>query len=280
MVLKKFTREGWERVKLIIDQKTKDKDGDYIKGGQQDFLKTLIGGEYDGLFFSEKNLVDDPQERSLPDLDLGGEEPWTKLGELAIKLYEPLKDIGEINACDDLLWNYLNLRVYRDFIFERRKVENKKEYNQFENHWIYKNQSATQNARTSVCSLWWGVHRTIDESLSDKYKYTKLLFSKSDIFLQITDRRQIFSDSVTTKGVLDFIEGFDVKTRTSRLREIVVYFHNHIKLFDTQFLAQSVDAGFRLADIPVPVRYFEEASSINFRRSSQYGLLTLWVTIS
>ncbi len=236
MVLKKFTREGWERVKLIIDQKTKDKDGDYIKGGQQDFLKTLIGGEYDGLFFSEKNLVDDPQERSLPDLDLGGEEPWTKLGELAIKLYEPLKDIGEINACDDLLWNYLNLRVYRDFIFERRKVENKKEYNQFENHWIYKNQSATQNARTSVCSLWWGVHRTIDESLSDKYKYTKLLFSKSDIFLQITDRRQIFSDSVTTKGVLDFIEGFDVKTRTSRLREIVVYFHNHIKLFDTQFL--------------------------------------------
>jgi len=50
-------------------------------------------------------------------------------------------------------------------------------------------------------------------------------------------------------------------------------------VFDTQFLAQSVDAGFRLADIPVPVRYFEEASSINFRRSSQYGLLTLWVML-
>ena len=48
-------------------------------------------------------------------------------------------------------------------------------------------------------------------------------------------------------------------------------------VFDTQFLAQSVDAGFRLADIPVPVRYFEEASSINFRRSTRYGLLTLWV---
>ena len=48
-------------------------------------------------------------------------------------------------------------------------------------------------------------------------------------------------------------------------------------IFDTQFLAQSVDAGFRLADIPVPVRYFAEASSINFRRSTRYGLLTLWV---
>ena len=50
-------------------------------------------------------------------------------------------------------------------------------------------------------------------------------------------------------------------------------------VFDTQFLAQSVDAGFRLADIPVPVRYFEEASSINFRRSSRYGLLTVWVML-
>lgn len=48
-------------------------------------------------------------------------------------------------------------------------------------------------------------------------------------------------------------------------------------VFDTQFLAQSVQAGFRLADIPVPVRYFAEASSINFRRSTRYGLLTLWV---
>src|SRR5207247_9264508 len=33
--------------------------------------------------------------------------------------------------------------------------------------------------------------------------------------------------------------------------------------------------GFRLGDIPVPVRYFDEASSINFRRSCVYGLRTL-----
>lgn len=48
-------------------------------------------------------------------------------------------------------------------------------------------------------------------------------------------------------------------------------------VFDTQFLAQAVAFGFRLGDIPVPVRYFAEASSINFRRSTRYGLLTLWV---
>lgn len=50
-------------------------------------------------------------------------------------------------------------------------------------------------------------------------------------------------------------------------------------VFDTQFLAQSVHFGFKLGDIPVPVRYFDEASSINFRRSARYGLLTLWVML-
>ena len=35
--------------------------------------------------------------------------------------------------------------------------------------------------------------------------------------------------------------------------------------------------GFRLGDIPVPVRYFAEASSINFQRSLKYGLGTLGV---
>lgn len=46
-------------------------------------------------------------------------------------------------------------------------------------------------------------------------------------------------------------------------------------VFDTQFLVQAIYFGFTLAEIPVPVRYFDEASSINFRRSLEYGLLTL-----
>ena len=51
-------------------------------------------------------------------------------------------------------------------------------------------------------------------------------------------------------------------------------------VFDSQFLAQAVYFGFKLGDIPVPVRYFDEASSINFRRSVRYGLSTLGVLAS
>jgi len=46
-------------------------------------------------------------------------------------------------------------------------------------------------------------------------------------------------------------------------------------VFDSQFLVQVVHWGFRLGDIPVPVRYMAEASSINFERSARYGILTL-----
>lgn len=48
-------------------------------------------------------------------------------------------------------------------------------------------------------------------------------------------------------------------------------------VFDSQFLAQLVHFGFKIGDIPVPVRYFDEASSINFGRSVRYGLSTLGV---
>ncbi|MBM3790835.1 MAG: glycosyltransferase family 2 protein [Acidobacteria bacterium] len=48
-------------------------------------------------------------------------------------------------------------------------------------------------------------------------------------------------------------------------------------VFDSQIIAQSVHFGFEIAEIPVQARYFPEASSVNFRVSTVYGLKTLWV---
>lgn len=47
--------------------------------------------------------------------------------------------------------------------------------------------------------------------------------------------------------------------------------------FDMQFLAQCSCLGFRMGDLPVETRYFDEASSISFIRSSKYGLHTLLI---
>lgn len=43
-------------------------------------------------------------------------------------------------------------------------------------------------------------------------------------------------------------------------------------VFDNQVLVQAAYFGFRIAEITCPTLYFEEASSIGFRRSVQYGL--------
>ncbi len=46
-------------------------------------------------------------------------------------------------------------------------------------------------------------------------------------------------------------------------------------VFDSQLLLQAVHFGFRVGDIPMPVHYFEEASSISLRRASTYAMATL-----
>ena len=49
--------------------------------------------------------------------------------------------------------------------------------------------------------------------------------------------------------------------------------------FDSQMLLSIVKHDFKIGDIPVPVRYFAEASSINLQRSIKYGLQTVWETV-
>jgi hypothetical protein len=43
-------------------------------------------------------------------------------------------------------------------------------------------------------------------------------------------------------------------------------------VFDNQMLAQAVLIGARIGEISCPTRYFAEASSIDFHRSTVYGL--------
>ena len=51
-------------------------------------------------------------------------------------------------------------------------------------------------------------------------------------------------------------------------------------VFDNQMIAQAVAFGFRIGEISCPTKYFEEASSINFKRSVKYGLGVLGTTAS
>jgi len=50
-------------------------------------------------------------------------------------------------------------------------------------------------------------------------------------------------------------------------------------IFDNQMLSQIFYAGFEMGEVTCPTKYFEEASSINLKRSSIYGLGVLKVSV-
>jgi len=50
-------------------------------------------------------------------------------------------------------------------------------------------------------------------------------------------------------------------------------------VFDNEMIAQIFNAGFEIAEVTCPTKYFEDASSINFKRSVKYGLGVLRVSL-
>jgi hypothetical protein len=75
----------------------------------------------------------------------------------------------------------------------------------------------------------------------------------------------------------EYHTGFRAYSR--HLLETIPYHRNSDDfVFDQELIAQVVAAGgFRIGEIAVPTRYFQEASSVGFRRSVVYGLSTLRV---
>jgi hypothetical protein len=75
-------------------------------------------------------------------------------------------------------------------------------------------------------------------------------------------------------GLSEYHTGFRAYSR--ELLETIDYRANSNDfVFDQELVGQVVRAGFRIGEVPVPTRYFAEASSVNFRRSVLYGLGTL-----
>lgn len=127
---------------------------------------------------------------------------------------------------------------------------------------------AVEIIRLGICDVMLGSRiRSRAEVLEGgmpRYKYL------ANRFLTITENIAL------GQNLGDFHSGFRAYRR--EVLETIPWHRNSDDfIFDTQFLAQSVHFGFKLGDIPVPVRYFDEASSINFSRSTKYGLLTLAV---
>jgi glycosyltransferase involved in cell wall biosynthesis len=119
---------------------------------------------------------------------------------------------------------------------------------------------------TGVCDVMCGSRvRTRRETLESGMPTYKYLSNRALTMLE---------NIVLGQNLGDFHSGFRVYTR--EVLETIPYRENSEDfVFDSQFLAQAAYFGFRIGDAPMPCRYFDEASSINFTRSTKYGLQTV-----
>jgi hypothetical protein len=92
------------------------------------------------------------------------------------------------------------------------------------------------------------------------------------MYKYIFNRMLTFSQNVLINQKLsEYHTGYRAFSR--EILETIDYHANSDDfVFDNQMISQIFYAGFEIAEVTCPTKYFEEASSINFARSSKYGL--------
>lgn len=74
----------------------------------------------------------------------------------------------------------------------------------------------------------------------------------------------------------EYHTGYRAYTREA-LESVNLEMNSDNFIFDQEIMAQFVELGSRVAEVPVPTRYFPQASSASFVQSSIYGLSILWL---
>ena len=127
---------------------------------------------------------------------------------------------------------------------------------------------AVETMRLGICDVVLGNRiRTRTEALKGGMPLVKYLSNRG---------LTIFENLFSGQNLGEWHSGFRAYNR--RVLETVPFERNSDDfVFDSQFLVQCVHFGFKLGDVPVPVRYFDEASSISLWASTVYATQTLGV---
>ncbi len=99
------------------------------------------------------------------------------------------------------------------------------------------------------------------------------------LYKYIANRLLTFTQNVLVNHKLsEYHTGYRAFTRNV-LMGIDYHANNDDFVFDNEMLSQIIYRGYRIAEVSCPTKYFDEASSINFKRSVVYGLGVLRVSL-
>ena len=88
----------------------------------------------------------------------------------------------------------------------------------------------------------------------------------------------LFQNTLMNQKLSEYHTGYRAYDKEV-LKEINYHQNSDDFIFDNEMVAQIFYSGFEIGEITCPTKYFEEASSINLKRSIKYGLGVLKVSV-
>lgn len=111
-----------------------------------------------------------------------------------------------------------------------------------------------------------------DAVLASRILGTGALEGGMPLYKYIANRAlTLFENLMLSQKLSEYHTGYRAFTRKV-LEELPLDRNSDDFVFDNQMLAQITYFGYRIGEITCPTKYFEDASSINFKRSVIYGL--------
>lgn len=126
---------------------------------------------------------------------------------LAKILYEALP-LEPNQASNNLFWLFLNLSSFFSYIKERWiqkwSEDEEKLVNELERFFLSLESSQNSLLKSPIAGLWWAIHLTIDDTLSDKYYYSKIFLSERNLRDKNIGGYKLIRDKKVLQAVLDF----------------------------------------------------------------------------
>lgn len=169
----------------------------YYQNSNGDWIKDHFENK---TFFKESRI-----DLALPKLNMSNSELMN-----TIAIHNAFKDkITPKQASNVFLWSYLSHCEYWDYTFKRWANEKMSVDTVKQRFFCYTEVGSRIGfLRNSISRLWWAGFLTYQEDKPAPYELTKVLFSHSDIFLQVIERNFSMNKEVII-GILSAIKAIN-----------------------------------------------------------------------
>jgi hypothetical protein len=198
----KFTIDTIKDLKI----KVKEMDGTLLRYYTRDEFKP----DHSFRLATEESTVPGTDENLVSQMISAFEQYETEF-EAGKLLFENLK-LNPKQASDIGFWTYHNHYTFYQYITkrwgdlwnEKKEVANPSTY--IVNHWIQSNSSQGELIDYPISGLWWSFYLTVDESRSDKYELTKIIFKNLSLRTKYFGQARFARHKPALMGALEFIK--------------------------------------------------------------------------